>query len=150
MTKTNVREQKCPRYEAKSWTYLKTPTLLIKTPHSHKSFAPSPVGSSFPVLNAINIVSDINGSKIAFSWTWNEKRKNERDDVNSAIGSRRMMGAGDVEAALGDVTDVLEELESVLLFEMEDDGRDVREILVEMIIPMVGSSEIKVATVASY
>lgn len=66
--------------------HLKTATLLKSTPHSQSSPPPS--------LSALDrsSVAGISGSSTDFSCTWNEKRKNDSEDVSRAYGSSISVG----------------------------------------------------------
>lgn len=74
-------------------THLKTATLLSKTPHSHISSSVR-AEPSFPPRRDIMIVRGIRGTRTLFSCTWNEKRKKDMDEVNSAMGNSVAVGAG--------------------------------------------------------
>jgi len=59
-----------------SKTNLKTPILLINTPHANTDES-----AGAPDNN--NVIGN-KGTRIVFSCTWNENRKNENDEVKSA------------------------------------------------------------------
>ena len=66
--------------------YLNTATLFTSTPNWNvKDEGAEPDTKS---------VKGRSGTRIVFSWTWNEKRKNDMEDANRAYGRSGKMGTG--------------------------------------------------------
>lgn len=76
--------------EACDKSYLKTATLFVNIPNSHV------VLSALAGAPTMIRVSGNNGTRIVFSCTWKEKRKNEIDEVSIDMSKRGKRGPGPV------------------------------------------------------
>jgi hypothetical protein len=122
---------------------------LTNAPTSQALSPPEPS----PRLIIIN-VKGIRGRSIDFSWTWKEKRKNESDEERSAGRSSGCVGefwAGWV-AVMGVLIAGIDRTVGVdIRSEGMDDAVSLRVLYEEYNrIPIVGKSEINVATVANF